>query len=433
MTKSKLAMFGGRPVRRKVYPEYNSLGREEKMAAMRVMDSGRLSCFYGSNDPKFFYGGDEVRSLEKEWGRVFGTKYAVSMNSATSALYSALGAIGIGPGDEVIVPPTTMSASVAGVILYGGIPCFADVERDRYCIDPQSIEKLVTRRSKAIVVVHLFGQPADMDGIMAIARKHKLKVIEDAAQAPMASYKGRPVGTIGDIGVYSLNCHKVIQCGEGGVAVTGDPELCKRMQLIRNHAEVVISEGMRVDSPLNLIGFNYRLTEIQAAIAREQLKKLSKLNHSRIELAEYLREKLNAFPFFYLAPVRNDCVHVYYVFPWNYVKAKLGIGRDTLLEALWKEGIDQISGGYVLPLYMQRIFRERKAFKSGYPFTHPENLPEKKYPKGICPVAEKLWKEDLMVSNICHPPVKRRDIDDFINALEKVVDNLDALKRYEND
>lgn len=428
---SKPALLGGKPVRLSPYPEYKSLGAEEIRAADRVMKSGNLSCFYGSNDPEFFYGGTEVRSLEEEWANVFDVKHSVSMNSATSALYAAVGALGLGPGDEVIVPPTTMSASVAGVVLYGAIPRFADIEHDRYCIDPISIEKNITSRSKAIIVVHLFGQPAAMDEIMGIAHRHGLKVIEDAAQSPLAFYKGRPVGTIGDIGIFSLNCHKVIQCGEGGVAVTNNNELCKRMQLIRNHAEVVISEGMEVQSPINMIGFNYRLTEIQAAIAREQLKKLPALNKARVELADYLRDRLHVLPFFDAAPVRNGCTHVYYVSTWNYVKSKLGLTRATLIEALKNEGIDQVSGGYVKPLHLQRLFRERKAFKSGYPFKHPCNLPEPRYGTGLCPVAEKLWSEEFIVSNICHPPVTEKDIDDFVRAAEKIAQNTRELIRYE--
>lgn len=426
----QLALFGGTPVRLKAYSPYCSCGDEEKKAVLRVMEKGRLSCFYGSNTEEFF-GGPEVQALEREWEKAFNVKHAVSVNSATSALFAAVGALGLGPGDEVIVPPTTMSASVTGVPVYGAIPRFVDIEADRYCINPEKIEAAVNDHTRAIIVVHLFGQPAAMDEIMEIAEKYNLKVIEDAAQAPLAKYHDRNVGTFGDIGVFSLNCHKTIQCGEGGIAVTNDDELCKRLQLIRNHAEVIITEGFSVQNIVNMLGYNYRLTELLAAIAREQLKKLPSFNKERIHLADYLRNRLKKFDFFEIAPVRKGCTHVYYVFPWNYKPEKLGISRDTLIKALHAEGIDQVSGGYVTPLYLQELYRKKIAFKRGYPFSLPENQPNPDYSPGICPIAERLWKEEFFVSNICLQPSKEKDLDDFVKALEKIVDNLESLKKYE--
>ena len=183
-----------------------------------------------------------------------------------------MGACGVGPGDEVIVTPYTMSATATAIIVYNGIPVFADVEMKNYNLDPVSVESRITDRTKIIFVVHIFGHPADMDSIMMLAEKHNIMVIEDAAQAPGAFYKGRLAGTIGDIGVYSLNCNKVIQCGEGGIAVTNSDDLAGRLRLIRNHAEAVIAAGKHVDSLVNMIGWNYRMNEIEAAISREQLK-----------------------------------------------------------------------------------------------------------------------------------------------------------------
>ena len=270
---SKLALFGGPPVRTRKYSPHITTGEEEKRAAMSVLEKGVLSEFEGT-DNEYFSGGEQVRLLEQEWAEKFSVRYAVSFNSATSALYAAVGACEVGPGDEVVVTPFTMSATATAILAYNAIPVFSDVELEHYNLEPSALEGRITPMTKAIFVVHIFGHPADMDAITAIAKKHNLRVLEDAAQSPGAMYNGRLSGTIGDIGVYSLNCNKVIQCGEGGIAVTNDADLAERLRLIRNHAEAVIASGRKVNGLVNMIGWNYRMTEIEAAIAREQLKKL---------------------------------------------------------------------------------------------------------------------------------------------------------------
>jgi perosamine synthetase len=196
----------------------------------------------------------------------------------------ALGSVGIEPGDEVICSSYTMSASASCCFFYGAIPVFADIDPQNYCIDPKSFEKLITPRTKAIIVVHLFGGPADMDAILAIAKKHGIKVIEDAAQAPGVKYKGKPVGCLGDIGGYSLNYHKHIHTGEGGMLATNDPEIAKIARAIRNHGENTI-ETESPENFVNYVGGNFRLTELQAAIGIEQLKKLDKYVAMRQSLA----------------------------------------------------------------------------------------------------------------------------------------------------
>ena len=185
-----------------------------------------------------FKGGPEVQALEVEWSNK--VKHSISVNKATSGLFAAIGALNIGFGDEVIVSPYTMTACALAPLIYGAIPVFADVELESGSLDPSSIEQCISNKTKAIMVVHQFGIPAKMDEIIKLARKHKLKVIEDCAQAHGASYKGQDVGTIGDIGVFSLNVNKTIQAGEGGVCVTNDDEIAYRLQLIRNHGEAVV-------------------------------------------------------------------------------------------------------------------------------------------------------------------------------------------------
>ena len=179
--------------------------------------------------------------------------------------------------------------------MYGGVPVFADIDEDNFGLDPKSVESRITPHTREILLVHIFGNPSKMDEIMAIARRHDLRVIEDCAQAPMALYKGRPVGTLGDIGVFSLNYHKHIHTGEGGVITTNDEKLAQRCQLIRNHGETAV-EGMGVEDLLNAYGQNYRLTELQAAIGTEQLKKLPGLIESRLENAAYLAQRIARNP-----------------------------------------------------------------------------------------------------------------------------------------
>ena len=287
---SKLAILGGDPIRTKPFPIYHSIGDEEKQAVMEAMDGKVLSAFLGTWSENF-YGGPRVRALEEAWADYFGVKHAVSVNSATSGLYAAVGAAGISPGDEVIVAPYTMIASATAALVYGGIPVFADIDQEIFCITPESIRERITPYTKAIIVVDLFGHPADMDEIMDIASENNLLVIEDAAQAPGAKYHGRNAGTLADIGVFSLNYHKTIHSGEGGMVVTNDDELAERVRLIRNHAEVVVgNKGTR--DLVNMVGFNYRMTEIEASIANSQLKKLEDLLLPRIEAADYLTERL---------------------------------------------------------------------------------------------------------------------------------------------
>jgi perosamine synthetase len=286
----QLAIKGGEPVRKKLFPAYNTIGKEEKEAVQKVLDSGNLSQYLGAWTDDFF-GGPMVRKLEEDWCKTLGIEYAVSVNSNTSGLFSAIGACGIGPGDEVIVSPYTMSASAIAPVVYGGVPVFADIDPDTFCLDPKSIEAKITPRTKAVLIVHIFGHPADMDAIMPIARKHNLRVIEDCAQAPMGKYKGKYVGTIGDIGVFSLNYHKHIHTGEGGIIVTHDAVLAEKLQLIRNHAENVV-EAKGVKDITNMIGYNYRMTEIEAAIGIEQLKKLPQLLEQRLKNARFLHEAI---------------------------------------------------------------------------------------------------------------------------------------------
>ncbi|HEX9880286.1 MAG TPA: DegT/DnrJ/EryC1/StrS family aminotransferase [Candidatus Binatia bacterium] len=425
---AQLAMLGGQPVWKGEFPRYVSIGAEEKAAVLEVLDSGILSNFYGSHGPEF-YGGPRVQAFEREWAEYFEAPFAVTMNSATSGLYAAVGALEIGPGDEVITTPYTMSATACGILVYNAVPVFADIDADIFALDPASVEAKVTQRTRAIIVTHLFGHPADMDGILAVAKRHNLRVIEDAAQAPGALFRGRRVGTMGDIGVFSLNCHKTIQTGEGGVCVTRDPELAKRLQLIRNHAEAVIDGGIEVESMVNMLGWNYRMTEIEAAIGREQLKRLGGFNQRRADLAGRLTERLRTLPGVTPPAVRPDCSHVYYVYAVKLDPITLGVSRDLFAQALLAEGIP-VACGYMRPLYTFPLYRKKILFgNKGFPFTSPLYEGKADYRDGLCPVTEAVEKRLLVMEGI-RDPLTLQDMGTIADAFQKVLDQVDALKRY---
>jgi perosamine synthetase len=434
LDRAELAINGGTPVRIKPWLDNITTGEEEKAAVLRVMDSGYMSLFEGSYTPDHpfsFKGGPEVLGLEEEWRAYYSMKHAVSINSATSGLYAAIGALGIGYGDEVIVSPYTMTACAMAPMIYGAIPVFADVDPETGCLDPNSIAERISPRTKCIMVVHQFGFPANMDRIMALARQYKIKVIEDCAQAHGAKYKGRYVGTIGDIGVYSLNVNKTIQSGEGGVCVTNESELAYRLELIRNHGEAVVGPA-GYENIVNIAGFNYRMTEISAAIAREQLKKLPMLNKKRLELVEQLKFGMKVFEFFrpLMGPGENyanecekeiECENAYYVFPIRYFPELTSIDRSIFINALNKEGI-LFYQGYTRPLYLQPVYQRRELFKNGYPFSASENKKcSQEYKKGCCPTAEKLYFEEMVINEHIRMPHTNADVVSILDAIKKII------------
>ena len=420
----ELAINGGTPVRTKPWMDNFTVGNEEKQAVLRVLDSGYLSLFEGSHvpDPPFsFYGGTEVQSLEKMWCDYYKCGYAVAVNSATSGLYAAVGALELGYGDEVIVSPYTMSACAMAPMIYGAIPVFADVELDTGSLDPKSIEKLITKRTKAILVVHQFGIPANMDKIMNIAKENDFRVIEDCAQAHGAKYKDKFVGTIGDIGVFSLNVNKTIQTGEGGVCVTNSEELRYRLALIRNHGEAVVGPAQYAKIT-NIAGFNYRLTEIQAAIAKEQLKKLDDLNDKRLEMVEYLTNELKEIDFLSPFQGRKDCKSTYYVYPVRFLPEVAKVSRSEFVKVVNAEGINFYQG-YTKPLYLQPVYQNKHLFKNGYTFSATENKEcFMHYSSGTCPNAERLYFNEMLINEHVRFPHSINDVYDIAEAIKKHFD-----------
>lgn len=424
---NKLAFFGGTPVRKSPLPPYNSLGKEETQAVNEVMASGVLSDFLGSAGDKFL-GGTRVRRFEQRFARFFGVKHAVSFNSATTALQTALTAAGIGPGDEVITTPYTFTATAGAILLVGAVPVFADID-DTLCLSASSVEKRITRHTRAILAVNLFGGMPDYRALSRVAKKHKLVLIEDNAQAPGAHFDGKYTGTIGDIGVFSFNVHKVVQSGEGGVLITNNDKYAFRAQLGRNHGELVISQ--MPNHPFEpLVGNNTRMTELHAAIAECQLKKLASANRHRRVLAAHLNRKLKHFSWIEAFSFSSEIEHVYHLYPMTFHPERIGFSRDTFIAAMKKEGF-LLGGGYVTPLYLLPVYQRRRMYpRSLFPFDQP-GAKDIDYRKGICPRSEWYWSTSLVTSDLCQPGRSIHDMDTFILAIQKIEDNALHLATYE--
>lgn len=423
---SALALFGGprtiqRPLRR-----YSPIGAEEAEAARQVVASGVLSQYIGAWTPDF-YGGPKVQEFERACEAYFGVKHAITVNSWTSGLVAAVGAIGIEPGDEVIVTPWTMAASATAILHWNAIPVFADIEPRTFNLDPASVEARITPRTRAVMSVDIFGHPADTDALLEICERHGLQLISDAAQSPGARYKGRWAGTLGHVGGFSLNYHKHIHTGEGGILVTDDARIARRLQLIRNHAEAVVGAMGETDLS-NMVGHNFRLGEIECAIGLAQLRKLEGAVQGRQRAAARLSARLARLPGLRTPYVAPGCTHVYYVFPMMLDLEALRVDRARLKQALEAEGVDGLMAGYanvhLLPMYQRKIAYGSK----GFPWSAGFYSGEVDYAKGICPVAERLHDQTFLGFQMCLSALDDEDVDLVALAFEKVWANLESLR-----
>lgn len=432
---SSLALLGGAPVRSKPFPPYITIGEAEKKAVSSVMDSGILSRYLGAWHPDF-YGGPKVQEFEAAWATSHKAKYAISVNSATSGLIAAVGAAGVGPGDEVIVSPYSMCASATAPLIFNGVPIFADIDPDTYCLSPKSIRQKITSRTKAIIVVHIFGQAANMTEIMKIADEHGIIVIEDAAQAPFATHNGRMVGTLGQMGVFSLNYHKHIHTGEGGLVTTNSDEFAERLQLIRNHAEAVVS-AKGVDNLINLIGFNFRLGEIEAAIGLCQLEKAPDLIRERCNNIQYLEEQLKGIPGIIVPTISDQSSHSRYVHILRYDEMATNVSRGRFVDALkaelpvttLREGEGTlIRAGYTKPLYTLPLFQTQTGYGDvGCPFKCPHYGGSPDYQSASYPNVE-LAQRTIIIHELMRPPMTKADLDDVAAAFHKVSDHMHELQ-----
>jgi dTDP-4-amino-4,6-dideoxygalactose transaminase len=432
-----LAINGGKPVRDKELPNNSVMGEREARKAYEIVKTGILSDYLGCWGDNFF-GGEQVKAFEREWAEAFNVKHAITVNSNSTGLFCALGATGVGPGDEVIVTPYSMSVSASVPLFFGAIPVFADIEEDFFCLDPDDIQRKITDRTKAILIVDLFGQSYACERVNAIAKKHNLKVIEDAAQAPWGKYKDSWTGTNGDIGVFSLNYHKHIHTGEGGVIVTNDDNLALRCQLIRNHAEAVTDELDTEIDMGNMIGLNFRMTEIEAGIGRIQLQKLPELVEKRRANIARLEQRLGEIDFLSMPAIRPKTTHAFYVHAMKYNQEKaINVSRANFVKAVNAElmpyGTNKtrnsyVCAGYVKPLYKLKLYQKRSGFGSmNFPFNL---LPEHQidYHQVSCPVVEKMHFKQLIYHDLIHASLNDEDMDDIAAAFLKVAEHLSELK-----
>lgn len=314
------------------------LGDDEVKAIRDVLLSGILT------DPSY-NGGKLVREFENRFARFVGAKYSVAVSSGTAALHLALLAAGVGPGDEVIVPSFSFLATATTVLLVGAKPVFADIDIKTYNIDPESIKPLINEKTKAIIPVHLYGLPAEMDNIMEIAEKHNLVVIEDAAQAHGAKYKGKYVGNIGHMACFSFYPTKNMTTGEGGIVTTNIDEYAKRIRLLRSHGQKEVYEPI-------MLGYNYRMTELEAAIGIVQLSKLPKFLNIRENNAKKLTELLSDLDDIILPFVPKYSEHSWNVYTIRCPNEKV---RNELKSYLRNKGVGA-SVYYEIPIHRTPLF-----------------------------------------------------------------------------
>ena len=433
MSQNKLAILGGNKVREKTFKIRKTIGPKEIKAVNAVLEKGDLSLFFGGPG-EYYFGGPFVKEFEEKWAKKYGYKHCISTNSWTTGLMTAVGALGISPGDEVLCTPYSMSATATAILFYGGIPIFVDIEEETFNMDPKKIEEKITPRTKAIMLAHIFGHSADMDPIIAIAKKHNLKIIEDGAQCPGAKYKGKFVGALADIGGFSLNYHKHIHTGEGGLLVTNDDDLALRCKMIRNHGENAI-EAFEIKNIANVMGSNYRLTEMQAAIGSVQMDYVEDYVAHRNKIAAHFTSGLKKFGCFQPPVIKEGCTHSFYVYAIKYNSEKAQLPRNLFVQAVHAELADPTNWeqdtfveGYVKPLYWNTLYQKKIAIgNKGFPWSMNPGV-EYNYSKGLCPVTERMHEKELIYSPLVREAVEIEDIDDVLKAVEKVLTNASQLK-----
>lgn len=414
-----LALLGGMPVRSKPFPSHPVIGDEEKRAVMETLNEGRLSMFIAAPG-EHFRGGKRVKELERRFAEYHGVEHAVAFNSATAALHAAVVGAGVQAGEEVIVPPYTFTSTATCALMQNAIPVFADIDDVVFGLDPSAVERSITPLTRAIIVVHLFGHPANIKNIMEIARRYHLRVIEDCAQALGAICDGQLVGTFGDCGVFSFTESKTITTGEGGMLITNDASIAEAARLVRNHGEMVVEGQTERSYSSSMLGWNYRMTEIEAALGITQLSRLDALNEVRVRLADYLSAKIANIEGVSVPICVARARHVYYVYTMKHDEERCGMPREVFVKAMNAEGIP-FSAGYVRPLYLAPLYQGRRhaAFQN-----YRGNVT---YQKGLCPIAERMYEKEVILTPVVRAPATERDMDDIADAMEKVMEGRRSL------
>jgi len=339
----------------------------------------------------FIAQGPKVAEFEEKFAEYVGVKYAVASSSGTTALHLALLAAGVGPGDEVITTPFTFAATGNSILYVGAKPVFVDIDSETYNINHEKIENAITDKTRAIMPVHLYGQPADMDPINVTAEKHDLIVIEDAAQAHGATYNGEKTGSLGDIGCFSFYPTKNMTTSEGGIITTNSEEITEKARVLRAHGE----SGRYTHV---MLGYNFRMTDIAAAIGIVQLKKLEKFNEKRIENARFLTENIDKIHGIKTPYVANNVRHVFHQYTVRIEKSK----RDELMQFLNNRDIGT-GIHYPKPIYQQKLYQEL-GFRS------------------ICPESESAASEVLSLP--VHPSLENSDLEKIVSVLKEASNSI---------
>ena len=363
---------------------------EEEKAVAEVLQSGRYA------------DGPKAKEFEKNFSEYIKTQHAVATSSGTAALHMALIACGVKPGDEVIVPALTFFATVESVLHQGAIPVFADLDPKTYCIDPKDMEKKITNKTKAIIPVHFFGEPAEIEEIVEISHRHNLHVVEDCAQAHGAEFRGKKVGSFGDANCWSFYATKNMTTGEGGMVTTDNKEFAEKIFALRNH-------GMTNRNDHTILGYNYRLSEIHAAIGIVQLKKLEKFNKKRSEISNTLREELSALPWLEAQYIPDYIKHAFFWCAFKIDEKKIGMSGKELREELMKKGLE-VRQRYTEPLYKQPVLLENNF----------NGLVREKidYSKIYLPNVESIAGKLIGLPN--HPKLSEKDVQDTISIIRSI-------------
>src|SRR5207249_5037785 len=388
----RLAIHGGPPVRPRLLPYGGQL-----------IDDDDIQAVAHALKDDWLTTGPRVAEFERTVAAAVGAAHAVAVSSGTAALHAAAFAAGIGPGDEVIVPALTFAASANAVLYQGGIPVFADVRGDTLNVDPADVAARLTGRTRAIVAVDYAGQPADLDALGALARDRGLALIEDAAHALGAEYRGRRVGALADLTTFSFHPVKHITTGEGGLVTTASGELAARLRRFRNHG-LETEYGERHErgdeySPMVELGYNYRLTDLQCALGLSQLTRLEQFLKRRAELAQRYRMELAGQPGLLLPAVAPDVRHAWHIFPVLLQPERLRADRRTILAALRAENIG--AAVHYVPVYWHPYYQARG------------------YRRGLCPRAE--WAFERLLTLPLFPAMTDEDADDVLAAVRKVL------------
>jgi dTDP-4-amino-4,6-dideoxygalactose transaminase len=404
---SKLALSGGKPVRERPFPAWPVFDAREEKLMLEVLRSGQWWRYTLGEALDPTAGGSSQRSkvadFQERFAAMHGSQYGIACANGTAALEVALRALGVGPGDEVIVPPYTFIATATAPMLIGATPVFCDVDLATLNLDPARLEEAITPRTKAIVPVHFAGLAADMDAIGHIAASHGIAVIEDAAHAHGGFWNGRPLGSIGAAATFSFQASKNMTAGEGGLITTNDPavaEIC----------ESLVWVGRKTGRPWyehHRLGWNYRLTEFQAALLIAQLERLEDQTARRQRNAEYLSTKLQKVPGIQPLAVPSYATgHAWHIYVFRLDAAMFGVSRGMFLKALTAEGIPA-SSGYAHPLYRNPMFLDP---------AHP--IDYSRY-ADLCPASERacneaVWLEHRLLLG------DGEDMDDIARAVERV-------------